>query len=165
MSLFPLSPARGVPGGGGSVLAPSNFGFFSFLGGGGLPPSPVTLCHWEPLWSPTEGFPPMVGGTPLTPYPSAASPKAASLERGTPNASLNVPLPAFPQPQSPSWEGWGTLQPPTARGCPDPRGVGLVPGCPPTLRVWGLSGRVFLGRLSSARPFLMSQYGQCLISF
>lgn len=164
MSLFPLSPARGVPGG-GSLLAPSNFGFFSFLGGRWPPPPPVTLCHWEPLWSPTEGSPPVAGGTPPAPYPSAASPKAASPERGTPIPALMCPSQPFPSPSPQLGGGGGHCGPPIAWGCPDPRGVGLVPGCPPALRVWGLSGRVFLGRLSSARPFLTSQYGQCLISF
>lgn len=38
-------------------------------------------------------------------------------ERG-PHTSLNVPLPALHQPQSPSWDRVGTLQPPCSLGLP-----------------------------------------------
>lgn len=75
-------------------------------------------------------------------------------EKGSPPALL-CPSQPCPSPSGPAGTVWGHCSPPVAWGYPDPRGVGLVPGCPPALRVWGLSGRVFFGGgLSSARPFL-----------
>lgn len=88
-----------------------------FHGGGDTPPHPISICSFTKC--------------------------CHSWERGTPIPALMCP--SQPCPSPPARRGWGTLQPPIAWGYPDPCGVGLVPGCPPALRVWGLSGRVFLG--------------------
>lgn len=131
------SPARAVPGGAPVSPLPT-LGFFPWGGLGGLTPPPVILCQWKPLQSP------MGGGTPPPPHPSAASPKAATVGGATPRPALVCPPTALPQP--PSWgRGGGHCGPPSLQpgGYPDPRGVGLVPGCPPALVSWGLSGRVW----------------------
>lgn len=94
-----------VPGGGPSTR-PFQPRFFLIFGGNGLPPSPVTLCHWEPLQAPAEGSPPMVGGH--TPHPISIcsfTKGCHSCERGTPIPALMCP--SQPCPSPPARRGWG----------------------------------------------------------
>lgn len=150
MSLFSLSPARAVPG--GALYSPPPTSFFSNFGGEmASPPLQlhcVTGSHSSHQGTPSCGE----GAQPPHHIHLQLHRRLPLLGERDPHTSINVPLPALPQ--SPSWEGVGdTAAPSVAWGYPDPRGVGLVPGCPPVLRVWGLSGRDFLEGAELSQAF------------